>query len=622
LIDAALREGEVFHDNTSGLSVRVTAMSDDLVTIDVSTHPFEEWSVSERIKFSEGVNVRDVYLTTAEGDFYDDETTFAAVVVEGEYDPSLRIYSSSDNGRDWVFMFDTNETEYQIYTFELSFCYYQEVLMLTGTLYDLENSFFGVMEYSISSDSFSYINFTEMVNQSLYEVSSSAGPDSYYAGFVSRWNGTMGISYFKLNNTGWSFTFVPVPELLDIRISNVPPDGTEPYVLYRDGYHHLRLVRFNQTSIIHNVTSEYDGVWNIDVVCSSEQVAISYLDGPSSGVFDLYTVEVGSPIHGFSKVILVNRSEYLRPVLLSYNNMTDEFRAVLSISGNLTLFNIAVGSVEDQSIDIEGASSYCYSPRIGYSTYQLLLVRTGAGYDMQSISSITWIHSPLDPTRVIAYYQGTSSRLILPISSMPMILLGSIIIIYLVLNSDKATMKIRCHLPESRLERLKTLKSHLISAYSNKTTNLRPFFLSTYLLCFNVVLAVLIFHLAMQIPFVNPGTWLSIILHDIGRMNLLDPVSIMIIITMLIASLIYLVELDKPVFYVKVFIWIITFPLVLFTPLGISFGLFLIIITLLLWIPIWGLTGFEIKHTKSTQLYKIAVDSLSSIETPIDELHL
>ena len=42
LYDAALREGEVFHDSESDFSVRVTEFSENLVTIDVSTNPIEE----------------------------------------------------------------------------------------------------------------------------------------------------------------------------------------------------------------------------------------------------------------------------------------------------------------------------------------------------------------------------------------------------------------------------------------------------------------------------------------------------------------------------------------------------------------------------------------------------
>jgi M6 family metalloprotease-like protein len=610
MYDAALREGEIFYDSESGFSVRVAEFRDDIVSIDVSTNPVEEWAVSERIRFTEGLDVRDVYITTTVDDLFVGDTAFAAVVLERDYESSIQVYSSTNNGRDWEFMFNTNETEYHLYTWDLSFNYYQGLVMLTGRLSGPENTFSGILGYSVNSKSFTVINFTSMVNHSLYEATAVASPDSYYACFTSRMNGTSGITYFRLSDAGWSLTFRPVPEILEIQISNVPHLGEAPFVFYRDGNRHLRLVRFNDTSIIHNITAEYDGVWNIDIICSRDSMVLSYIDAPENETFDVYTIETGSVSQGFSEVIAVNRSEYLRPVLLSYNNLTNTFCSVLSISGDLMYFEITGSNVSNRSLDIEGASSYCALPRVEYSSSQLFLIRIRVGYETYSLASLTWIYGPTDSQSAMAYYQETTAGYVLPVFFIPFTVLGAIVILYFILNSNWAAKKLHERSLQKKARRLRTSFS---SIYMEKAVRLQPFFLNILLLGFNIILAVMIFHLVMQLPLVGSG--LSHILHDFRSISLSDPGPLVISVIVLAAFLIYLVELEKPAFYVKIIIWLIALVLVGYTRTGWNVGWFIAILTVSLWIPVWFLTSLEIKHTRWNQLYNAAKDSLSSIDT-------
>lgn len=111
------------------------------------------------------------------------------------------------------------------------------------------------------------------------------------------------------------------------------------------------------------------------------------------------------------------------------------------------------------------------------------------------------------------------------------------------------------------------------------------------------------------------GSLFSYTLHDLGGTTLLEPVTLTIAFTISTAFLVYLVELEKPAYYLKVLIWAASLSLVLCTSVGRDVFLFLTILTGALWVPLWHFTSLEIKHTRWTQLYEIATDSLSSIET-------
>ena len=253
--DAALREGEVFHDLENRFSVRLKEYSDEVVTVDVSTSPLEDWTICERISFSDDVDIRKVCITTAGDDMYVDDTAFAAVFIDDGISQYINVYSSANSGRDWKFMFSTNETDYRLNTWGFSFSYYRGMVLMTGRIYGPESSCIGILGYTISYGSFSLTNLTSMVNHTLWGATASAGPEAFYVCCHSRLNGTTGITYFKLENASWIHSFHPIPNLIEVAVSNVPSAGRSPYVLYRDGNTNLKLVRFNDSEVIHSVTT-------------------------------------------------------------------------------------------------------------------------------------------------------------------------------------------------------------------------------------------------------------------------------------------------------------------------------------------------------------------------------
>jgi len=425
-------------------------------------------------------------------------------------------------------------------------------------------------------------------------------------------NGTMGITYFRLSDAKWTSTFKPVPNLLGVQISNVPSTGEEPYILYRNGYKNLQLVRFNDTAIIYNITAEYEGVWDFDLVCSPDSVAISYLDSIENEAIiqDVYHIDIGSETSGFSSIIEIDRMEYLRSVLLSYHNSTDTFTAILSASGNPTYFEISDRGVTNRSLDSKTTSSNCYMPKVDLGLIPLLLTTSSIGYSQTSLVSITWIGCPHDTERVIAYYPRAASDLALPIYLLPITILGAIIVIFLLVSkSSRVSQFIHQNHFKSRVNKIKT---SFVSLIIDKAARYRVFFLNPIYLGFNIILSIVIFHLIMQLPYI--GTFLSLTLHGFGSINFLDPTSLLISLTITCAFLIYLVDLKKPLKLLKWLIWLVVFFCSILTFVGFTIGGLFIVLTLSLWIPLWLFTDLEVTHTRWHQLLIAANDTLSRIK--------
>lgn len=609
--DAALREGEVFHDSENRFSVRLKEYGDELVTVDVSTSPLEEWTICERISFSDDVDIRKVCITTAGDDTYVDDTAFAAVFIDDGISQYINVYSSANSGRDWKFMFSTNETDYRLNTWDFSFSYYRGMMLMTGRIYGPESSCIGILGYTINYGAFSLTNLTGMVNHSLWGATASAGPEAFYVCCHSRLNGTAGITYFKLENASWIHSFHPVPNLIEVAVSNVPSVGKSPYVLYRDGNTNLKLVRFNDSEVIHSVDAVHDGVWNFDIVCSRDSILISYLDGAENEthILDTFHVEIGSADIAFSHLVEITREEYLRLVSMSYKNSTDTFYIAASFSGNVTQFIVSGGSVSNRSVRAEGRTYNCIMSSIDYGEKELPLILTYRSFD-HSVSSLTWIGCPSNPHRVTAYYFQEQSEFILPIYVFPFLVLCVIIFISILLVKSERVDNV-IHKTELHL-RLRTFKGQLVSTLRRRTTRFRLFMISPHWLVLNIILGISVFHLAMQLPLIGPR--FSHALHEAREVSLLDPISMTISIVLCISFLLLWVDLGELAFRLKWLVWVPALTLILignhvaWVALGLMFG------ALSLWIPLWELTGLQVTHTRWHHLYEATTESIQSIE--------
>ncbi len=281
LWNAELKEGESFSDSNSSFVVRVLKWTTDLATVVVGTDLRQDWAVCDRIGLPVGLDVNGVVVTTAHADAWlPATTTFAAVSLSNHTYSWFNVYSSNDSGRDWVLKFSTAGSGYGISMYRLTVTYYECNVIFAGWIGVLNSWQAGVLLYNLGSKTFGFSNLSLLVpGLFISSVAACASVDTYYMCCSGGLNGTRGLAYVRLRQAQWNYTWVPIPDVLDAKVSNPPTYNGIPYVLYQDGNKHLRLVRFNETSVLVSFDALYDGTRDFDLVSSPSRLLIAYHDG-------------------------------------------------------------------------------------------------------------------------------------------------------------------------------------------------------------------------------------------------------------------------------------------------------------------------------------------------------